>query len=594
MSTFNYNSVRIHLLKSLSLEAYRDVDKLAGVDTLWQRYTIRGRGVISQSDGDLPTQSRVTWAAVKHMLETPRRSLLYTVAGTTMLTWTSPAGLTPDAGLGPEPLPAVVREICEGTFFVEFGYILRIADCDEVSAPNRQVVSLRWTQSESFDEAWKSKITTRGKLVVRADLSTNADDFRPLTVPPVLSDYRRLSSDYVLSPSGTELDFTFVDLEEDRLPPFPAVKASGRFTVTLKNPGILRFGQVDVSLTGQKGTKRSALLNKAFAIAYSKLQSEGFDVVNGQPVIMLAGTFSEDLFEPAVNISVQARLAPLRAVDIDLAINIVNAGNPKGLPLVQPVMRSSDNLPFIPDDRPGLTQPVRKRLEKLLAAAFRDPCASAAASRPEPIEGGDFGGGGDFNLSLSIGETPDFGGGGDFGPVADDQAPYEQYEVQSQYGFDMGSRALPGTGSGADGHKAAVVTVHGGLMTMDVSWVARRTGSPPVLPSFQSKDPNLIPLKGSVVPTQVDPSADGVLPNYTVAGHYTYLILDPTQASVLAPLPPFLGTSNSSLAAAAAGQYSDGILWNFQGSGGANPFVGRAPTSQSGSGGQLPQPQVNA
>jgi hypothetical protein len=157
--------------------------------------------------------------------------------------------------------------------------------------------------------------------------------------------------------------------------------------------------------------------------------------------------------------------------------------------------------------------------------------------------------------------------------VIDDAAPYDTYLVDCTYVWDSGTVQLPGTGVGETPAVAAFVTVHGGQMVMECAWACQRTGQPPVLPAFQSADPNLIPLRGSIVVKQLDVSADANLPVFTVAGSYTYGVVDPALASVTAPVPPFLTGDLAATAALAASAYTDDVLWSFVGATGPNPFV---------------------
>ena len=131
---------------------------------------------------------------------------------------------------------------------------------------------------------------------------------------------------------------------------------------------------------------------------------------------------------------------------------------------------------------------------------------------------------------------------------------------------------MPGTGVGSAGNKSGFVTVHGGMMTLDVSWAAVRTGTPPVLQSYFATDPNVIPLGGAITLENVDVAADGVSPIYAVGGSYQYGVVDPSLASVTAAIPPFLSTTMAQAGPLAAGFSSDSVLWRFQASTGANPF----------------------
>jgi hypothetical protein len=588
MSTFNYNGLSLHLVRS-RMEWRPERDKLCGADVIWNAYHLHVHGIVSTGDGVLPTDSGATLASVKHLLTAPRRPLQYSVNAHTLVAWEPTA---PDPGLGPEPVRVGVQQLNDGAFFVDAEYIVRLRDCD-ANPSTSAVVSLRWGQSELFDELWNSIITTRGKLTVRADFLKSADSFRRLCVPPVLSDYRRVSSRYNLSPTGTELDFEFVDKEVDRLPPFPAVRASGTCTVNLLSPGVCRMGQVDLTLEGPKGTSRALLFTRAFSMAYAKLQAEGF-LTDAMPIE--SGTFREDLFEPKVTVSLQARLT-----------NFVAPGGPA-------VFRSVGKMPGLADGLPGLSAPVRKRFAGLVAQAFADPCAASYARLATTDEGGGsvFGsapgaGTGSGGFVLTQGNSPPTAAG------QGDTAPYDRYEIRSEYTYDLGARPLPGTGVGANGHRATTVTVHGGMMTLEVTWVAMRSGGAPILPSFKSPDPNLVPINSpKLITKQINPTADGALPTFCVAGHYVYLVIDPKVVSILAPIPPFL-MGSAEYAKQAASFTSDRVLWSFVGASGPNPFfdspTGAAPPqnavppvnpavqppASAGSGGTgiMPQPPVN-
>ncbi|WP_162672255.1 hypothetical protein [Gemmata massiliana] len=373
MSTLTYNGIRFHLLKSATVQFDTKRDPVSGMDVVCNTSTIRARGIASVQTV-IPTDSALLLADIRHMLNMPRRPLYYGVNGSTIIQW-QPTDGRPDADLGPTPIqPATITEINPGTFFVDVGYKVSTYDCGDNPLTD-PVVSLRWEQSETFDELNYSHIQTHGKLVVRGDLLQSADNFRDQVTPPILSDYKRQSAKYTLHPNWTELAFEFDDMEQAYMPPFPALKANGRFTVHCAKPGFRRTGQIELSLTGQKGTSRKDLFNVALSMCYSKLRSEGFE--NGLPMVW--GTFSEDLMSPSVQVGMQANLSPVGggfgAGLVGAAVGAVAAaiGKPPG-PAVMPTV---GEMPGIQEGRPGLAPPIRKRLTALVAAAFKDPCARA-------------------------------------------------------------------------------------------------------------------------------------------------------------------------------------------------------------------------
>lgn len=604
----------------------------SGTDVLWQVYSIRVRGFVTSSSTSFPGvgETLITAAtlndtnqsgaqAIKSALETPRKSCLYSINGQVVVQ--TGGGAHPgviDAHLGPWPQKASCVPVSSGTFMVECGFDVAVVECKENCPDSSRdpVVSIRWTQSETIDETWHSRITTRGRLIVRSDLLQQADNFRSRCTPGLLSDYRRLSAEYTLSPSGTELDFAFVDLEVDFMPPALAVKASGRFTV-LVTSGAQRMGQVDLKLTGVKGARRGDLLRKAITMGYAKLQLEGLMV----PVIN--GSFAEDLFVNEIEISMQAILQPMinaggivAETSGGIAVG-VGAGGLAGFAIAGPpgaiiggligggvaaflpsdppavvgaaadaanrppqVLKAPGEMPGVVSPVNGLRPPDRVRLAHLTAAAFRDPCACLAAATETTMTATT-----PTTTTLStspITPTPPGTPPATYkrtplpplptGPaVVADPFPYDHYKVESTYSFDSGKLQMPGTGVGPNANKSTFLTRTGQIATLQVVWTASRRGVPPVLPSFNTPDPNYVPMKASISPMEVEPSADNINMKFTVSGAYVYGVEDPAKITILCPVPPFLSDAAGRSGQVGAASFSDQVLWKFVGT--TNPFV---------------------
>src|ERR1700722_7370146 len=371
----------------------------SATDVTWNKYTIRGEGFITADAlGFSPANSSAALQFLKNSLQQPRRAFFYAQGATVIINIGNPLGPAIDAKLGPEPLPTVVHEVTSGQFRVETGVIVRLAEgiteTDHAgnAFPPNPVVSLRWSQTENFDEDWYSHLSTEGRLIVRSDLLQSADNFRPLATPPILPDYQRMRSKYTLSPDGLELAFNFEDTEKDRLPPFPATSASGRFVVVISKGG-LRTGAVSIKLTGQKGTSRRDLLVKATAMAYAKLRADGFQST-ATPIIW--GTFGEDLFIPSVDVQMQAMLSPVQkkgGAVAPLTLAGVNLARRAGIvPSPGPQIMPSVGLDTfgLASNKNGIAPPERKRIAGLLTAAFSDPCACllsdvSLSNAPVPI-----------------------------------------------------------------------------------------------------------------------------------------------------------------------------------------------------------------
>lgn len=584
----------------------------SGVDALWNKYTIKVRGFVSgPNNGGVPGVFRqdtsAVLAAIKDQLETPRRAFQYRIGATTEVRVgdgpVAGVGTALDAKLGPFPLPATVTKISVDCYAVECGVVVRLTKCDEnlQGCPDNPVVSLRWGQTESFDQNWYSNLVTQGKLIVRSDLRLTADTFRPLTTPPLLPDYIRKTSRYTMSPTGTELDFYFEDQEVDRLPPFAATTATGTFTVVIgKNQ--IRTGTCSVDLEGPKGTSRKQLMIKAIQMCYSKLQGEGPIGVDKSPPLMW-GSFKEDLFKVAVHVDMSALLMPVGSTGGGGLAGALKVAEGKVIGTIgiqmaidgvaPPGAMLSVGIPpnGVETNLPGIAGPTRKRLEALLAAAFRDPCLCEQPPLRSP--GGPYS---SERLLKSVDPTPNAVATIEIGTIPEandkstkkDTAPYDEYMVETSVVNDNGKVHMPGTGVGATGGTGVALIGHGGLMKMIVSWVAARTGKPPVLPAYFTDNPNVVPLRGALTGKEVSTSADGNAVTFMTAGYYIYAVLNPALMQIANPVPPFMAEA---VAAAALGANTSWLnLYQFVGAAGSNPFIpgqsqnGNAPQIPAGSG----------
>lgn len=511
----------------------------SNTDSIWNKYTIRVRGFVSQSAGQLPADTSTTLAAIKAQLETPRRPFLYKIDGVTLVTVD---GL--DAKLGPEPLAASVHEVTSGTYQVEAGVIVRIVACDSVCDAMSPVVSLRWSQTESFDENWYSHLVTVGKLIVRSDLLQSADSFRPLATPPLLTDYIRTRSSYNLSMDGTQLDFHFDDIERDRLPPFPATKASGKFIIMLEK-GAKRTGQVDIHLEGPKGTGRRELMIRALQMAYSKLWPE-CEGMPGLPIINM--TVKEDLFDPIVDVTVSCNL---KVIDKSSKWGALS-GAPDG---PGPVVCKWVGLPpaGVASNQPGISPPTRKRLQALLAAAFRDPCACDGYQTEMSTTNRGVSGAQDMKsipltanvFSLSIGATL---------PPADNvinsnpTSGLTKIIINTRQEFSQNDKVLPGTGVGPNGDIGTKISTGGKSCREMVAFVAQSFGKPPEYPNPLTLGNNAILVYSHIMGLNVRPSVDGSSVEYNGGGFYLYDVINPlvAQLKTIQPYDSSLSVNNAS------------------------------------------------
>ena len=675
MITYQYGRVCLQFARTIDLSFVQDRDPF-GVDSMYTTYRIYVKGFLSESEGQFPGAggtaiSSQTLNAVKAELETPRLPMAYKI-GTDTIVEVLKGQI--DAKIGPEPLPCRITEVNTGTFMVECGCIVRVVDCDDIcnstggglgligGAINGRspILSLRWTQTESFDENWYSHLETSGHVIVRSDFLLSADNYRAVATPPLLSDYIRTVSRYTLSPDGLMLNFHFEDVERDRLPPFPATKAQGTYVVEV-NKGTVRYGTVHIRLEGQKGTSRKQLLVRACQMAYSKLNADRF-LTPTAPVI--SGRFVEDQFDPVVEVQMSALMsnickngvideltpaqriaagaalgtlvfpgigtvvgAQLAAVDVaaerinsfvnggslaaaagTAAVAMGFGGDTSIATQIMPSVGFDETTPGTPvtglaSGKPGIAPPDRKRIAGLLTAMFRDPCLCLESNSEAELRSGGLpttirnpdivnpvenpvtppvGGSAGTPSIIEIGITTVTSGviEGSIGLLRD-SAVYNHYEIETNTVMDSGNLQMPGTGVGHDGGVSAIVTAHGGMMKVMTTWVASRIGKPPQLPTYESPDPNVVPITGSVVAKDVVPNADGTSITYMIAGYYVHAIKDPSKWQIAPPVAPNLDQQVRVAAAKGASFWTDTALWSVVDGvvGGlalttnANPFV---------------------
>lgn len=604
---YSYNSILLQYVRTqeFSIEPWMDP---TNSDQMGLKYTIRVVGFLSLSQITFTNATGGLLAQIKERLEAVRKPLIYSINPDQMLT--VPTGL--DDNLGPIPLPCRVTEPTSGTFRVETGVVVYVTSCDSKCTspgPLAAVISLRWTQSETFDQNWNSQVKTKGRLIVRSSLLKSPNDFRGLCTPGLLPDYQRLGAQYTLSPNGLELEFEFTDQEVKRLPPFPSLKATGVYVVNVEPPGVNRIGTVQLSLEGPKTTNTRDLMFRAIMMAYSKLSAD--NVLLGRPTPAIWwGQFDEDLFNNRVTVRMSAKMAPLTGTNAVDGLPLVPGRGGPGLVPLSVMPSAGVETSGLRENVPGIAPPVRRRLAALLSAAFRDPCACAAAAVIPPVMGASgepaaFGAGAPVSLpttgTFQMASDPPPPDTFDYNPqivnpvtaapvaviqiaslepyksaqYITDLAPYDTYHIETRVTYDTGTVQLPGTGRGPDGVVSKFVSASGPLMQLETTWVAGRTGKPPVLPSFLSPNPNYVPLKGRVVASDVTPSPDGGDLVYLVAGYYLHGIKDPRKVRLAAPLAPFLGAQIATGAVQAEHYWSNKPVWDVLGGApaGTNPFV---------------------
>ena len=354
MSVVTYNGVSLPY--PLAVDFQQDVvyDDVSGTDRYLTKFDIKVQTYITSnylsllyptllnSVGDpLTINPAAIMKIVRQKLLQPRKTLSYKMNGVELLPLNQNAASSPgaatepiigtvDAKNGPIPQSCNIVNLTNSSFLMTFHIIAHY--WENVAAPNQNVPSAnqtgnnmlynRWTESVVMDERMVSTITRTGKFVIRSDNVDGyiADQLRSqMAVVGLPFNFLRQRAEYQATPDGLGLQYTLVDREQYRLPPFPAYKAEGHISVALEAMGCMRIVECHVRLTGcYDGAKgdfrisdkaRQALINAAVGLASYKVVENGFQILTGAKV-------SAELFEPVVDVVVQGYGIPTKATEI--------------------------------------------------------------------------------------------------------------------------------------------------------------------------------------------------------------------------------------------------------------------------------------
>lgn len=598
MAGLTYGSIAFGY-QDTELVGHDAVTDPSGTDYLYTRTTISLRAVLAAGlvpalPGENPGD---TAARIEHLLMTPRQPLQYVSAdGVSMIVVNS----TTDAANGPTPKNCTVRHLFQGSFEVDYTVECHLITCGP--ATPRSFLSLRWAETTDYDDRWKATKRRTGLLVVRTGF--DPDSLRGLMTPGVAKGFRRQASHYSRDETGLRITFTFLDVQLDRSPPYPATKMRGRQAEIITKNGAVRFGEFAMALEAPMGVPKRLLLAAALKVGMSRIHVSGSFVGNGGK--MLAdGSIVESLDDDKneVQVTLRWRMKPVAArtkgaADAtalglsNVAISALGVAGLLAIPPTQPNAQGRDmaGVPFaawldypIPGSDPnraigGLTRGSADEI-RLIAAALNDPCGETAP----------------LNLveqNLYAGQAPDggnvtFTSGGpgspeDYSSLHADPTPgvYDLYELHAIDKDEGGTAVCPSTKTGEKAMKGRVCN---SLRVLRLEWTAKRTGGSPVIPSTVPTNSNVVYVGGSVGQENVEVGADGVSLTYVVSGVYDFAYLDNALATVSAPVPPWLNlgpaltepTLSASLAA-----------WPFpSGPGTVNPFDGSGQSNPGGSSG---------
>lgn len=539
MSVLTYNGIELAYIHTHAVdqEAILSEDQ---TDYLYTRVSINCQCVFNTNlapalPSEPPTQ---TMARVRHNLMTPRGALTFSVGADNLYNLQ-----IIDVKNGPLPRKCTIKQIGgTQTFLVDYTIDFHVIECPVGTSPPAWI-SNRWRETQSIDEKFYSKWTRTGRIITRSDMLGNADALRGLIIPGIRAGCKRVSSEYTLQEDGLTLVYTFVDQEVWLQPPPPAVKAQGEYVESTAD-GALRYGEVRVTLDGDKRTDKTLLLRLAILTVVEKLRTAGVsDHIAGTK--MFSAAFKEGLYENTIEVRARALIQPN-----DYRILGISAD-----------LRRVCKLPLPSTEVTGPPDPGARGTAgiNLIAQSLKDPCATISVQQT--------GGTGTSTLVGTAPETPLFTAvltafiPDDFeGKYVSTltSGVYTDYRVSKRYESVLSTFQLPLAAACGTCVMVSTGAVMGRLI---VDWIASRDGDRPKIPrAVLTSDPNATLLSEQVQPEQIQPTADGVTMRHTIKGRYVYGFKDMAQVTVKAPLPPYVHPSVASEASYLQSDILDGII----------------------------------
>lgn len=214
MAELTYNGIELKMLRTINF-ASEPVMSFDDVDYLYSHITIECVGVWSppldiQSGSPVPLGLQMA-ARLKEALEVPRKHLLFTVSGQTVIDL--PANLVEcDSNNGPKPISARVLQITgDKTAIVSFAIECWDSDCSNTVLSNAWTVRTETTQ-DAFTVRYIDGMAKLDAAQVNLE-GVTADNFRKSYFPACPTQFKRDVISATLSTDATELEYHVVDTE---------------------------------------------------------------------------------------------------------------------------------------------------------------------------------------------------------------------------------------------------------------------------------------------------------------------------------------------------------------------------------------------
>ena len=135
---------------------------------------------------------------------------------------------------------------------------------------------------------------------------------------------------------------------------------------------------------------------------------------------------------------------------------------------------------------------------------------------------------------------------------------YTDYMVRNHYYFPQGNVMVGVTDTGGfQNMGSAFMCLENPQATWLADWTAEKRGSPPVIPTWKTDDPNVVLLARWFDPDMLELMADGSSVVYRISGTYYYGFKDPDKARLYHGRPPWM---QSSVSMRVLGRFKTGII----------------------------------
>ncbi|MCD0459103.1 hypothetical protein [Roseiconus lacunae] len=482
-----------------------------------------------------------------------------------------------DPDNGPKPIDVSVEQIFGGrTMRVSFEIEVCRVMCDgqgsgsipagytagELIGRPRQILSNRWSLSETRDENWALTRTLEGTLRV-ASKAIKPHLMRYFVLPTLPRGFQRVSQTFATDPTDVVLKYSIQDRQADDAPPPPAIKWQGHYAEIGTGAGASKqLSELTVRLEGPPKVNKQDLIAAAGRVVNARIKGLRSQLVPKDPqdpesglklvpskVIILDTAVVEILGQPAIEMRIRVNST---AADTELFDRMKTMGAPIDIAGYHPDVWPTP-APFQANSIAGLfecyLQDPCSIWHSVPRPAFNKPYPSAGGSLPPIDKGCDenadgYCNGTDATLRQQrINQSPApvlYQGTEPFENYEtnlseeqlETEKPYTHYNIVCSYDIDHGLIQLPYARESSEEKSCFITRLHGGMAKRTVDIEATRRDEVPVLPKPQ--DELYHPPSGSGITERLQSSeldflnpeftGNGVSRLHRVAAKYTYLL----------------------------------------------------------------------